>query len=183
MQQHQSMGRILSACMLSLVLAVMAPQAEAQEAGAKLTVSDGKFVSLEYTLKLDDQSVVDSNVGGAPLTYTQGSHKIVPGLEKALEGMAVGDTKQVSVTPTDGYGAVDPSALQEVDKALLPPDAVQVGMRLQGRTPDGQMVFPLVAEVKTDTVVLDFNHPLAGKTLHFDVKVLDIKQEQSQHQH
>jgi FKBP-type peptidyl-prolyl cis-trans isomerase SlyD len=169
--------------MLTLVLAMMPFQAEPQEAGTKLTVSEGKLVSLEYTLKLDDQSVIDSNVGGAPLTYTQGSHRIVPGLEKALEGMAVGETKQVTVTPTDGYGALDPDALQEVDKALLPPDAVQVGTRLQGRTPDGRMVFPRVAEVKTDTVILDFNHPLAGKTLHFDVKILDIQQEQLQPQH
>jgi FKBP-type peptidyl-prolyl cis-trans isomerase SlyD len=70
--------------------------------------------------------------------------------------------------------------MQEVQKKLIPPDALVVGSRLQGQAPDGQMVYPQVAEIKDDTVILDFNHPLAGKTLHFEVKVLDIQQEQPQ---
>jgi FKBP-type peptidyl-prolyl cis-trans isomerase SlyD len=89
--------------------------------------------------------------------------------------MTVGDTKQVTVAPADGYGETDPEALREVQKQLIPPDALKVGTRLQGTTPNGRTVYPMVAEVKTETVVLDFNHPLAGKTLHFDVKVLDIQ--------
>ncbi len=143
-----------------------------------MTVTNGKEVSLEYTLKLDDNSVVDSNVGGEPLRVTQGSHQIIPGLEKALEGMAVGEKKQITVTPPEGYGAVDPKAFQEVDKNLVPPDSRAVGTQLQAKTADGRKVFPRVSEVKTDTIVLDFNHPLAGKTLHFDVKVLDVVQAQ-----
>jgi FKBP-type peptidyl-prolyl cis-trans isomerase SlyD len=139
-------------------------------------------VSLEYTLKLDDKSVVESNVGKQPLTYTHGTRQLIPGLEKALEGLTVGDTKQVTVAPADGYGEQDPQALQEVQKKLIPPDALVVGSRLQGKAPDGRMVYPRVAEIKDETVVLDFNHPLAGQTLHFDVKILDIQQEQSQPQ-
>ena len=183
MQQHRARGRILAVGVLSVILAMGMLSSVAQVADPPPTVAEGKLVSVEYTLTLDDKAVVESNVGAKPLTYTHGSHQLIPGLEKALEGMAVGDAKQVTVAPVDGYGEMDPKALQEVQKQLIPPDALQVGTRLQGKTPGGQMVFPLVAEIKDDTVVLDFNHPLAGKTLHFDVKVLEIQQAQAEHQH
>ncbi|MFY4727795.1 FKBP-type peptidyl-prolyl cis-trans isomerase [Nitrospira sp. BLG_2] len=141
-----------------------------------MTVSNGKQVTLEYTLKLDDQSVVDTNVGGEPLKVTQGGHQIIPGVEKALDGMAVGEKKKFTVAPADGYGTVDPKAFQEVDKNLVPADSRKVGTQLEGKTADGQKVFPRISEVKNETIVLDFNHPLAGKTLYFDVKVLDVAQ-------
>ena len=144
-----------------------------------MTVSDGKQVSLEYTMKLDDQSVVDTNVGGKPLKVTQGSHQIIPGVEKQIEGMAPGEKKKFSVAPTEGYGTVDPKAFQEIDKKMVPADAQKVGMQLEGTTTEGQKVFPRISAVKNDTVVLDFNHPLAGKTLYFDVKVLDVAQASS----
>ena len=182
MHHHRTLGGLLSACVLAALLATTLTPAASQAADTKQTVTEGKSISLEYTLTLDDKSVVESNVGKQPLTYTHGTRQIIPGLEKALEGLAVGDTKEVTVAPADGYGEKDPEALQEVEKKLVPPDALVVGSRLQGKAPDGHMVYPLVAEIKDDTVVLDFNHPLAGKTLHFDVKILDIKQEQSQPQ-
>lgn len=141
-----------------------------------MTVSNGKQVTLEYTLKLVDQSVVDTNVGGEPLKVTQGSHQLIPGVEKQLEGMAAGEKKQFTVAPAEGYGDVDSKAFQEVDKKMVPSDSQQVGAHLQGKTADGRTVYPRISEVKNDTVVLDFNHPLAGKTLHFDVQVLDVAQ-------
>ncbi|NGZ60908.1 MAG: peptidylprolyl isomerase, partial [Nitrospira sp. LK265] len=76
--------------------------------------------------------------------------------------------------PTEGYGTIDPKAFQEIDKKMIPADAQKVGTQLEGKTAEGKKVFPRVSEVKNDTVVLDFNHPLAGKTLYFDVKVLDV---------
>jgi FKBP-type peptidyl-prolyl cis-trans isomerase SlyD len=176
MQSYRAMGRVLATSVLTIVLAMAVSPAASQEANLKTTVAEGKRVALEYTLTLDDKSVVESNVGAEPLTYTHGTRQLIPGLEKALEGMAVGDTKQVTVSPSDGYGENDPKAMQEVPKKLIPPDALKVGTRLQGKTPSGQTVYPLVTEVKDDTVILDFNHPLAGKTLHFDVKVVDIQQ-------
>src|SRR5712691_7612787 len=182
MHQHRTIGGILFACVLAAVLATTLTPAATQAADTKKSVTEGKNVSLEYTLTLDDKSVVESNVGKQPLTYTHGTRQIIPGLEKALEGLAVGDTKEVTVTPSDGYGEQDPNALQEVQKKLIPPDALVVGARLQGKAPDGHTVYPRVAEIKDDTVVLDFNHPLAGKTLHFDVKILDVQQEQPQPQ-
>lgn len=140
-----------------------------------VVVSKGKQVSLEYTLKLEDKSVVESNVGKEPMTYTHGQQEIVPGLEKALEGLAVGATKHVTVKPADAYGEVDPKSIHEVKKNQVPEKAWKVGAELEAKSPDGQSLFPRVKEVKGDSIVLDFNHPLAGKTLYFDVKVLDIK--------
>src|SRR5215471_6879211 len=182
MHQHRTLGGMLSACALVALLATTLTPVALQAADTKQTVAEGKNVSLEYTLTLDDKSVVESNVGKQPLTYTHGTHQIIPGLEKALEGLAVGDTKEVTVPPADGYGEKDPNAVQEVQKKLIPPEALVVGTRLQGKTPDGHVLYPRVAEIKDDTVMLDFNHPLAGKTLHFDVKILAIQPGQPQSQ-
>ena len=182
MHQHRALGGILSAGVLAVLLVMTLTPATSQAADTKQTVTEGKNVSLEYTLTLDDKSVIESNVGKQPLTYTHGTQQIIPGLEKALEGLAVGDTKEVTVAPAEGYGEKDPNALQEVQKTLIPSDALVVGARLEGQTPDGHTVYPRVAEIKDDTVMLDFNHPLAGKTLHFNVKILDIQQEQPQPQ-
>lgn len=166
------LGSVLCVAMLWCAAPALA---EPAKGGSKLVVSNGKQVSLEYTLKLADKSVLESNVGREPMTYTHGAHEIVPGLEKALEGMAVGDEKRVEVKPADGYGDVDPKAFQEVKKSQVPENAWKVGTQLEAKSPDGQSMFPRVAEVKRDTIVLDFNHPLAGKTLFFDIKILDIR--------
>jgi FKBP-type peptidyl-prolyl cis-trans isomerase SlyD len=149
--------------------------AEPARSGSEMVVSDGKQVSIEYTLALEDQTLVESNVGHEPMTYTQGAHEIVPGLEKALEGLAVGDKKRVEVRPVDAYGDQDPKAFHEVKKSEIPEKAWKVGTVLEAKSRDGQSIFPRVTEVKSETIVLDFNHPLAGKTLIFDIRVLDIK--------
>lgn len=164
-------------CVFVLVTGVMASsvQAESPNGGSGMTVADGKIVSMEYTLTSKDKKVLDSNVGGPPLTFTQGSHQIIPGLETALSGMKAGDTKQVTVNPQDGYGEVDAKRIQEVPIEHIPPDARKVGTQLQGQDPQGRIVRPFVKEVKEHVVVLDFNHPLAGETLFFDVKILDVK--------
>ena len=137
------------------------------------SVSNGKVISLEYTLKLDDNQVVDSNVGKDPLTYKQGANQIIPGVEVAVEGMTVGQAKSVVVEPADGYGNVNPEAIQEIPKEKVPQD-VKVGTQLHGKDASGQEIRPTVREIRDNTVLLDFNHPLAGKTLFFDLKVLDV---------
>ena len=147
---------------------------------AQDTVSDGKRVSLEYTLTLEDQTVIDTNVGKSPLVYTHGAREIIPGLEKQLIGLKAGDTKNVEVAPVEGYGEVDPNRFQEVPKENVPEEARSVGKKLQGQGPDGQMMFVQVAEVKENTVIIDLNHPLAGKTLFFAVKVLKIETAEAQ---
>lgn len=144
-----------------------------------MAISEGSKVSIEYTLKLDDDSVVDTNVGGEPLVYVQGGNHIIPGLEKALEGLNVGDEKEVNVSPEEGYGPLNDAAYVEVAKEEIPEDARVVGAQLQAQNPQGQMVYPVVTEVKDETVTLDFNHPLAGKELNFSVKILDIENQSS----
>jgi FKBP-type peptidyl-prolyl cis-trans isomerase SlyD len=143
--------------------------------GAALTIKDGTQVSLEYTLTLADKTVLESNVGKEPMTYHHGAHEIVPGLEQSLEGLPKGTKKLVVVKPADGYGEVDPKAVQEVKKSMIPEAARKVGAQLEAKSPEGESMFPRVTEVKEETIVLDFNHPLAGKTLYFDVTILDIR--------
>lgn len=147
---------------------------------AQDTIGEGKRVSLEYTLTLEDKTVIDTNVGKDPLVYTHGAQDIIPGLEKQLIGLKVGDAKNVEVAPADGYGEVDPSRVQEVPKENIPEEAWGVGKKLQGRGPDGGMMFAEVTEVKEDTVIVDLNHPMAGKTLFFAVKVLKIEAAEAQ---
>jgi FKBP-type peptidyl-prolyl cis-trans isomerase SlyD len=142
------------------------------------TVSNGNVIALEYTLKLDDNEVIETNVGKAPLTYTQGANQIIRGIETAVEGMTLGEAKQVIVSPADGYGIRDLTALYELPKQKVPED-ITVGMRLRGTDPNGRVVQPVVKEIKDHTVLLDFNHPLAGKTLFCEVKVVDVQKEEN----
>ena len=137
------------------------------------TVSNGKVISLEYTVTLEDGQPVDTNVGQDALTYTQGANQIIRGVEAAVEGLEVGQTKQVVVSPTEGYGDRDPNAVHEVPKAKVPQEA-KIGTMLHGKEAPGREIRPTVSAINADTVILDFNHPLAGKTLHFDLKVVNI---------
>jgi len=137
------------------------------------TVSKGKLVSLEYTLKLDEKQVVDTNVGKDPLNYTQGTNQIIRGVEAAVEGMKVGEAKHVILEPADGYGTINPKAFQEVPKEKLP-KAIKVGTQLHGKDAKGRTIEPIVSEIRDKTVLLDFNHPLAGKTLFLDVRVVNV---------
>lgn len=155
-----------------VLIGAVAVTAESQEP----VVSSGKEVSLEYTLKLEDESVVDSNTGSEPLTFVQGSHSLLPILEDALEGMKIGESKQFTVKPEDGYGLVDENAVLEIEKEQIPQGELKIGLVLQGQNADGQIVHTRVKEIKEKTVLLDFNHPLAGKTLYFDIKILDIQE-------
>jgi FKBP-type peptidyl-prolyl cis-trans isomerase SlyD len=138
-------------------------------------IENGSTVHIEYTLKEDSGKVLDTNKGQQPLTYRQGEGQMIPGLETALGGMRAGETKQVTVAPADAYGAVDPAAQTEVPKELIPASALTPGTELVARGKGGQKRVVRVKEVKDKTVVLDLNHPLAGKTLHFDVKVLKVE--------
>jgi FKBP-type peptidyl-prolyl cis-trans isomerase SlyD len=139
-------------------------------------VKDGSLVSIEYTLTDDSGKVLDTNVGKEPLTYIQGGGQIVPGLEKELTGLKVGDEKKVTVKPEEGYGAVDAKLFQELPKENFPPEALKAGAMLMVKSKEGGTHPIRVAEVKEKTVLVDLNHPLAGKTLKFDVKVKDIKE-------
>ena len=133
------------------------------------------MVRIEYTLRNQaNGEVIQTNRGGQPLSYTQGRGQIIPGLERQLAGMRVGEEKKVVVPPDDGYGPADASSRLEVPKAQIPPEAQRVGAQLMARSTEGQERPVVVTEVRATTVVLDLNHPLAGKTLLFDVRILGI---------
>lgn len=164
----------VSAGCLALLL-TLATTGLAQPAPSAPTpaIKDGSRVSFEYTLTDDAGTVLDSNKGGEPFAYTQGARQIVPGLEAALAGLRAGDVKKVTVKPEDGYGTVDPKAQIEVGRERVPAD-VKVGSQLTGRAASGETRAVRVKEIKDKTVVLDLNHPLAGKTLLFDVRILSV---------
>ena len=162
----------------SLLAVGVIPRGFAEEtpASAAATVQDNMDVVLEYTLTVDG-SVVDSTQDNAPFHYVQGRHQVIPGLERQLTGLHVGDSKSVVVKPEEGYGPVDPSAFVEIQKTQLPQNVTPtVGMVLRGAKPDGQSFRAKINEVKDKTVKLDLNHPLAGKTLNFKVKITTIAQ-------
>lgn len=141
-----------------------------------LTVSDGLIVSLDYALRLDDGEVIDTSAGREPLDYLHGSGQIIPGLEQELHGLAVGDEKDVEVAPADGYGLRDADAFQEIPMAAFPPDAeLEPGMAFELLSNSGDPITAFVAEVRPESVLLDFNHPLAGETLHFRIKIAALR--------
>jgi FKBP-type peptidyl-prolyl cis-trans isomerase SlyD len=113
-------------------------------------------------------------MGREPLTYTQGRQQILPAIEQALKGMRDGDTKKVTLKPEEGYGPFDPKAQLEVPLEDIPGPARTVGAQLMARGRGGDERPVRVLEVKDKTIVLDLNHPLAGKTLVFDLKVLKV---------
>jgi FKBP-type peptidyl-prolyl cis-trans isomerase SlyD len=141
-----------------------------------MKISNGNVVGIDYSLHLGDGKVVDASAPGEPLTYLHGEGQIVPGLESALVGLDVGERKQVVVSPADGYGEHDPQGVQEVPRGAFPPGfEPQVGMELTAEGPNGEPVPFAVRDVKPESVLIDLNHPLAGKTLHFDVTVREVR--------
>lgn len=136
-------------------------------------IGQGKKVKFHYTLKVDGQ-VFDKSAD-APLEYVHGQGSIIRGLEKAMEGMKEGDKKTVRVPCEEGYGTVQPEAIVEFPKARAPQD-VQVGAILAAKRQDGQSLRGRVVEIRPETVMIDFNHPLAGKELEFEVDVVSISE-------
>jgi peptidylprolyl isomerase len=135
----------------------------------------GDKVRIHYTGTLSDGSTFDSSEGRDPLEFTVGSGEIIPGLDKEVEGMAVGEAKSVTVAAAEAYGDHDPGRTQAVPRDQVPDHIpLDIGTQLQLQTPDGQAVAVSVAEVTEDEVVLDANHPLAGKDLNFAVELVEI---------
>lgn len=139
------------------------------------SVQDNTVVSIEYTLRLADQEVIDSSEGREPLTYIQGLGQIIPGLERALEGMTVGEEKDVVVAPEDGYGERNPDLVETLPRSIFPAE-VEVGEAYHMHTESGASMMVYVEEVADETVTVNLNHPLAGETLYFHVKVAGLRE-------
>jgi FKBP-type peptidyl-prolyl cis-trans isomerase SlyD len=160
---------LMTVCLLATVAAAAEKTQDAR------VIKDGLLVSLHYTLKDTNGKVIESSKGKEPIKYIHGQSMMIPGLEKELTGMKVGGEKQVTVKPEEAYGLVNKEAFQELPKEKIPPEGQKVGAVLTGQGPQGQPIKARVHEVKEKTVVVDFNHPMAGKTLVFDVTVIDIQ--------
>ena len=139
------------------------------------SIANGCVVEIDYTLRADDGTEVDSTAERGAMPYLHGHGNIIPGLERALEGKAVGESLQVDVKPEDGYGFRDAARVVEVPIERLGFEPT-VGDVVRAQLPDGSGQHLLVAEVKDDLAVLDGNHPLAGENLHFDVTVHSIRE-------
>lgn len=173
-----AIGPLQQLGLLGAVLCVTVSSAHGAEKGAATrVVENGMRVSIEYTLKGEDGKFIESNKGKFPLVYKHGSQEMIPGLERALAGMKIGAEKHVVVKPEDAYGLVDFNKRKEVPKSEIPPNGMKVGAEIA--QPEGQSRVRMfkVHEIREHTVVLDLNHPMAGKTLVFDVKVVDIQPE------
>lgn len=141
---------------------------------------------MEYTLHVDGQ-LVDSSEGRAPLEFLQGAGNIIPGLEEELYGMELGESKNVIVSAEDGYGELDPDAFVDVPRAQFPAEIpLEPGIELQVRDDTGRVLLARIDRVDDQSVRLDFNHPLAGKELNFQVKIVglrDATEEELEHGH
>ncbi|HEX8990716.1 MAG TPA: peptidylprolyl isomerase [Anaerolineales bacterium] len=138
-------------------------------------VDEGKVVSMHYTLHVDG-NVIDSSEGGEPLQFIQGMGHIIPGLEQELYDMEVGQSKKVIVQAKDGYGEADASAFMDVPRESFPTDVpLEKGTELELRDQSGHPVYARIDQVTDKNVRLDMNHPLAGKELHFDVKIAGVR--------
>lgn len=143
----------------------------------QLVVADDTVVQIDYTLTLVDGEVYDSSAESGPLEYLHGHEQLIPGLEAALAGMRAGESKEVVVTPDVGYGEYDPEAVELVPYDAIPSEMdLEVGMTIDLYDEENeQEIEAQVAEIGDDGVVLDLNHPLAGETLHFSVKVIGVR--------
>ena len=135
----------------------------------------GDTVKIHYTGTLDDGTQFDSSAGRDPLEFKLGSGQVIPGFDKAVEGMAVGDEKTVNIQPEDAYGPRNDQMVQEVPKSALPDDLEpEEGMGLQARGQDGQVLNLTIISVGDDAITVDGNHPLAGQNLNFDIELVEI---------
>ncbi|QIZ71154.1 FKBP-type peptidyl-prolyl cis-trans isomerase [Oxynema aestuarii] len=134
----------------------------------------GDTVKVHYTGKLEDGTVFDSSVEREPLQFTLGEGQVIPGFEKAALGMNPGDSKTETIPPEEAYGEHREEMVVQVERQQIPDNFAKVGQRLQIQQPTGQKIPVVVTEVADATVTLDANHPLAGKSLTFDIEMVEI---------
>jgi len=149
-------------------------------------VAKDLVVSMEYELTVDGE-VLDATDAGDPIEFIQGYENIIAGLEKAVEGMAIGDSKEVFVKAAEAYGEYDADGFVEVPKAEFPEDIpMEVGVEISVTNDDGEEMTAYIEEVSVESITLNFNHPLAGKDLNFKVKIVSIREataEELEHGH
>ena len=142
-----------------------------------MTVKKDAVVEMHYTLKNDAGEVLDSSVGKDPMPFIHGRGHIIAGLEKAVEGMKVGESCDVSLAPEDAYGPYYDEAIQEIPmEDLKGIDKLEVGMELQSQDEQGNPVVVHVEKINKDSITINANHPLAGETLHFNISIESVRE-------
>jgi FKBP-type peptidyl-prolyl cis-trans isomerase SlyD len=140
-----------------------------------MAIEKNQIVSIEYEVS-DGEKVVDSNIGGMPLVFMFGRGQIIPGLENAISNMSIGEKAEVLVKAEDAYGAYEAEAKQEVPRDQFAGIELEIGMTLYGQGEDGGTVQVVVQDIGDESVIIDFNHPLAGKDLVFLVGINNIRE-------
>lgn len=144
-------------------------------------VQSGDTISVHYTLTLDDGMVVDSSEGSDPFSFTVGSGQIIPGFDEGVKGMEVGETREIAVDPDQAYGPYREEMVLVLPRSAFPPDAnPAVGLGIEVQSPTGESHLFRIIEIDGDRVTLDGNHLLAGETLHFNVRLVSIDNNQPQ---
>ena len=141
------------------------------------TVRKGRVISLDFILKDEQGEMLDQSEEGEPLEYLHGSHDVIPGLEKALEGHKTGDHVRIAIPPADAYGEYEVSLVDEVSREQFPGiEDIQPGMQFQTQMDDGAPMIITIKTVDEDRIVVDGNHPLAGMTLVFEVDIIGVRE-------
>lgn len=145
-----------------------------------MQIENNRVVTLAYTLKDNDENIIDKSDDGS-FCYLHGASNIIPGLENALTGKTIGEELSVTVAPEEAYGVHDATRIQEVPREMFPADQdIEAGMQFHAQGPDGQSLMVTVAKIEGDTVTVDGNHPLAGVQLNFDVKIMEVREATSE---
>lgn len=140
-----------------------------------MTAKANDKVKVHYKGTLSNGEVFDSSEGRDPLEFTLGSGQVIPGFDKGVQGMKINESKTINIPSHEAYGEIREELIQEVAKKDLPPEInPEVGLKLMSQTPDGQQIPLVVTEVKEESIVVDANHPLAGKDLIFEVTLMEI---------
>lgn len=139
-----------------------------------MAISNNQVVSMEYEVKVEG-NVVDSNVNQEPLEFTFGSGQIIPGLESRIADLNVGESASIIVPASEAYGEYNEEAMQKIPKEQFEGIELSIGLPLQGQGPDGNPVQVVVKDILDDEVLIDFNHPLAGKELNFNINILSVQ--------
>ncbi|WP_166384700.1 peptidylprolyl isomerase [Polaribacter sp. 11A2H] len=140
-------------------------------------VKANNTVKVHYTGKLADGQVFDTSEGKEPIEFVLGQGRLIPGFEQGLIDMKLNEKKTISIAKEEAYGEVNEQLIQEIERANLPQDMEpKVGMGLVSKSPEGQEMNLMIIEVKEESVVIDGNHPLAGRDLVFDLEVVEIKE-------
>ncbi len=143
--------------------------------GKKTIAKEGREVQVHYKGTFDDGTVFDSSYErGESIGFTVGAGEMIPGFDKAVKGMKIGETKKVTIEPSDAYGEHNPDGVQAVPKESFPEDfQFEKGLVIEGNVED-QPVRGVINEVRDDFVVVDFNHPMAGRSLNFDIELMEV---------